>query len=114
MTSVPDLITKIHHFGTNLLGALLTATNVGLLCLAAFNAEWLPTPVSLAILTCSICAPIACDFIWRCYAEPRSSAWRFLFPGSGGSILFFPVWLVNFVTLVGICSGLTLVTLKLM
>jgi hypothetical protein len=114
MTPVPDLITKIRHFGMNLLGALLTATNVGLLCLAAFNAEWLPKSVSAAILTCSICVPIACDLIWRYYSEPRPGAWRFLLPGSGGAILFFPVWLVNAVMLLGICSGLTLVALKLM
>src|SRR5262245_60049653 len=111
MTPVSDLITKIHELGTNLLGAFLIAAHVGLLCLAVFNAEVFPKPISAALLTCSMCVPIAFDFIWRFYAEPQSSAWRLIFPGSGGSILYFPVWLVYLVMLIGISLTLTLVAM---
>src|SRR5262245_60435767 len=113
MTPIPDLITKIRHFGTNLLGALLMAANVGLLCLAAFNAESFPKPVTAAILTCSYCVPIASDFLWRYYSDPRDTMWRLIFPGSGGVVLFFPIWIIFLALLITIGSMLTLAALKL-
>jgi hypothetical protein len=89
------------------------ATNVALLCLAVFNAESLPKPVTVAILTCSMCVPSAFDFIWRYYSEPRSSAWRLVLPGSGGAVMLVPVWLAYLAMFIGTFSIVTLFLLKL-
>src|SRR5262245_34880375 len=112
MSPVSDLITKVHHFGTNLLGALLMGAHVALLCLAAFNAELLPMPVTVAIFACSICGPFAFDFIWRYYSQPRSTAWRLVYPGSGGAVLFLPIWLVYLGMLIFMASNLAWAALK--
>jgi hypothetical protein len=112
MTPIPQLITKIRHFGTNVLGALLMAANVGLLCLAVFNAESVPKPLTAVMLTCSYCVPIAFDFLWRYYSEPRDSMWRLVFPGSGGVFFFFPIWITFLAVLIGMGSMLTLAALK--
>jgi hypothetical protein len=113
MTPIRDLITKIHHFGTNILGLLFMGSGVALICLAVFNAEFLPKTVAMAILTCSICVPLSCDFVWRYYSEPRYSAQRLLLPGSGGALLFVPVWLFFLAMLIMIGSIVVKALLKL-
>src|SRR4051794_25485528 len=113
MMPVSDLITTIHHFGTNVLGMFWMAVSVVLMCLAVFNAESLPKPATMGILTCSVCAPSAFDFLWRYYLEPRSSAWRLVLPGTGGTFLFFPVWLAYLAMLLIVFSLMTLAALKL-
>jgi hypothetical protein len=113
MMPVSDLITKIHHFGTNVLGMLWMAVSVVLMCLAIFNAESLPKPATMAILTCSMCAPSAFDFLWRYYSKPRSSAHRLLLPGSGGAVLFVPVWLLYLATLLMLFSIIVKAVFKL-
>jgi len=113
MTPIQDLITKFHHFGTNILGLLFMGAGVALLCLAVFNAEFLPKTVAMAILTCALCVPLSCDFLWRYYSEPRSSAQRLLLPGSGGALLFVPVWLFFLAMLMMICSIVVKAAFKL-
>jgi hypothetical protein len=44
------------------------------------------------LIIVGIVAVSVVDFLWRYGSDPRGSPWRFVLPGSGGAMLFVPMW----------------------
>jgi len=93
MTPVPDLITKHHEWGSNILGLLLVFITVGLMFPFVALLEANQRVAACCLLVIALVLPGLLDVWWRQRTEPRGSYWRFFLPGSGGALLFVPIWL---------------------
>jgi hypothetical protein len=93
MERIMFLITKYHHFGSNILGLtlLLAWTGITIGAVQAFDPNHRALGAVLFFLGVAVIAGV--DLFWRCNSEPRESLWRFVLPGSGGSLGFHPIWL---------------------
>ena len=92
MSRILFLMTKVHKIGCNILGLLLMGVWVVMVLVGFQLVESGWRSVGSAFFITSIVAVTIIDFLWRYGSDPRDSLWRFVLPGSGGAMLFVPMW----------------------
>ena len=93
MQRVLLLITRVHHFGSNILGLVFFSLWIATILTGQQSIDAGMPVVGIGLIVLGLIAVVAIDLRWRFGADPRYSMWRFVLPGSGGSLLFIPIWL---------------------